>query len=371
MSSPISVAILGAGIFAREAHLPAVSILSSSQTVTLSAVYSRSHKSASALATLAQETLNLTSALTVYSEDAEAGLDALLSRSDIQAVIIALPINDQPNIILRSLKAGKHVLSEKPVGKDVKNGVDLINTYEKEYKPKGLVWRVAENFECEPGIVATAEAIRSGKIGDVAFFKLSAVNFMDKSSKWYQTSWRTVPDYQGGFVLDGGVHSAALLRTVLPSEITSVSGHASLVKDWLAPHDTIQSVLRLASGAHGTFELSWGAPSKARAENFISISGTKGHIEITGENIQLPGQPEGKTTMHWVVKIVGEDEKEDVQKYATKGIENEIKWFAEAIGGKDNGAGSPRGALRDVAVIQASLTSSGQLVDIKKLVGEA
>lgn len=109
-------------------------------------------------------------------------------------MIIALPISHQPSVVLQCLAAGKHVLSEKPVAPDVKSGIDLIAEYEKSYKPKGLIWRVAENYETEPGYRAAVQAIRAGKIGDIRFFRLSAVGYVDKDSKWYKTPWRTVPD---------------------------------------------------------------------------------------------------------------------------------------------------------------------------------
>lgn len=121
-------------------------------------------------------------------------MDALLARSDISAVIVVLPITLQPAIIIKALAAGKHVLSEKPVAADVAKGLDLIKTYNTVYKGKGLIWRVAENFEAEPGYQAAAAAVRSGKIGEVKFFKTVVVNYIDKESKWYQTPWRTVPD---------------------------------------------------------------------------------------------------------------------------------------------------------------------------------
>ena len=70
----------------------------------------------------------------------------------------------------------------------------LIGTYNQLYKNKNLVWRVAENFEAEPGYRAAAAAIRSGKIGKVIFFKTLVNNYIDKDSKYYKTPWRTIPD---------------------------------------------------------------------------------------------------------------------------------------------------------------------------------
>lgn len=45
-----------------------------------------------------------------YSGD--DGLEQLLKREDVHAVVIALPISKQPEVIVKCLKAGKHVLSE-------------------------------------------------------------------------------------------------------------------------------------------------------------------------------------------------------------------------------------------------------------------
>lgn len=176
------------------AHLPAIASLGHAAPV-LKAVYSRSQKSAQALALEAATTLKLESPPTVYFDgDSTTDLDALLKRTDVAAVIVVLPITHQPSVVVKALAAGKHVLSEKPVAPDVAAGVKLITTFNSQFKPKGLVWRVAENFEAEPGYRAAGKAIRDGKIGKVIFFDTRVVNYIDKTSKWYNTPWRTVPD---------------------------------------------------------------------------------------------------------------------------------------------------------------------------------
>ena len=224
--SPTGFAILGSGIFAKEgvytwvrpgfrhaallwfayvvislvdiilftAHLPAVAALESG-VAELKAVYSRSEKSAADLAGFAKELLQLPAVPSVYHDaDPHANLDALLARTDIAAVVIALPITLQPTIVRKALAAGKHVLSEKPVAPDVAGGITLINDYNTKYKSKGLIWRVAENYEVEPAYQAAAKVIKDGKIGKVAFFNARVVNYIEKSNKYYNTPWRTIPD---------------------------------------------------------------------------------------------------------------------------------------------------------------------------------
>ncbi|KAI0649809.1 oxidoreductase family protein [Trametes meyenii] len=360
------VAILGSGIFATEAHLPAIAVLG--DAIELKAVYSRSNKSASAFARDAQRVLKLKHALDIYhDEDQAVSLDALLSRSDIVAVIVVLPITVQPGVILKALAAGKHVLSEKPVAPDVSKGRALIKEYEAKYKPKGLVWRVAENFEAEPGYRTAQRVIQEGKIGKVTFYNARVVNYIDETSKWYNTPWRTVPDYQGGFLLDGGVHTIAALRVILPSPLKTVSAFASLAKDILPPHDTINAIVKSVDGSHGLVELTWGAPAPSRAKdagNNITVTGTEGWVEVTRAN----------GVMSIVVKTITRDkdgkptgEQLQVTEAKEVGIEKEIESFLGAIDGTDDGIDAPRSTLVDVAFIEAALNSGGAPVDVVEL----
>lgn len=56
-------------------------------------------------------------------------------------------------------------------------------------------------FEVEPAFIAAGKAIKDGKIGKVSFFNMTTVNFVDKSSKWYRTPWRTIPDVRQQYLV--------------------------------------------------------------------------------------------------------------------------------------------------------------------------
>jgi len=194
-------------LFPLTAYIPALVALGDFAPP-LKAVYSRSEKSSTELSQSASQSLKLETPPEIYFDaDSSRNLDVLLQRSDIVAVIIVLPITVQPEIVIKALAAGKHVLSEKPIAPDVAKGLSLIKESSK-YTQKGLVWRVAENYELEPAYRKAGELIRSGAIGKVAFFKAIVYNYIDKSSQWYKTPWRTIPEVsrRNFTIVDGVVH---------------------------------------------------------------------------------------------------------------------------------------------------------------------
>ncbi len=99
------------------------------------------------------------------------------------------------------------------------------------------------------------------------------------------------------------------------------------------------------------------------------MTGTEGYVHISQE--KRVGE-DGKEAQHYVIKIVDKTGKEDISYHRSQGVEREIEYFAKAINGEKDAlvsaTGSPRGALLDVAIIEASLTSKGQLVDLQTLV---
>ncbi|KAJ7811918.1 hypothetical protein B0H14DRAFT_2858646 [Mycena olivaceomarginata] len=325
------IAILGAGIFAKEAHLPALLALGSAAPP-LHAVYSRSEKTSHEFADAATAAGLPTPAI-YHDGDPANDLDALLARSDITTVIVVLPITLQPSIIRKALAAGKHVLSEKPVAPDVAGGISLINEYNEKYR-KNL------NFEAEPGFRSVGELIASGKIGKIAFFKATVMNYIDVDNKYYKTPWRTVPDYQGGFLLDGGVHTVAALRTMLPEPLTHLSSFASLNHDHLKPHDTIHdAVVKAGSHFHGIVELSFAGPTKSTpSSDLFVITGSEGWITVNFAKVEGAGQVL-RIRIKRAVKVEGKP---------TEEVEEVV----------------------DVPAKGAGLNSGGELVDLGKLVSE-
>jgi predicted dehydrogenase len=253
-------------------------------------------------------------------------------------------------------------------------------------------------------------------------FKTEAV-VIDGSS-YQATSWRTIPDYQGGecnflcplltpahfctpdltsqgFLLDGGVHFAAMLRTVLPDYAVpaTVISTSALHRSHIPPHDTVQGICLPAkesttephgpptalntindlkdipggtgkSAPTGSILLSWALPDtppETRAPGGLTVTTLNGVVEITNVN------------RVWTLRVIpaaGSDVKPREETSPADGVERELEAFVKTVRAVQQGTedevqarGYPTGPLWDVAFIQALLSSGGSPVDIKQLLG--
>ncbi|KAL0942143.1 oxidoreductase NAD-binding rossmann fold-containing protein [Colletotrichum truncatum] len=345
--APIGVAIVGGGIFAKEQHLPAVE---ASDQLVLKAIYSRSRKSAEDTASLVTKS---GAAPDLYSDDSGAGnsFKDLLARDDIKALILALPIMSQPEYIEQALAAGKHVLAEKPIAADVARARKLIDYYKKVSAEKGVTFAVAENYRFQPRFTAARDEVQ--KLGKVIGFNARIFFFVALGGKYIETAWRKKPDYQGGFLLDGGVHFAAALRLLLGREAApgSVAAFSDLTREHLPPIDTVNAIVKTKSGATGFFAVSVGSSLKSFD---FQVACENGSVTVSSHDLTVaPMDGEARTT-HFE---------------ETTGVKEEVKAWAEALStGKQNPLQSPQEALADLEFLEKIFKSGeqdGALLDLE------
>lgn len=84
---------------------------------------------------------------------------------DMDAVILANYANEHVPFAIKSLKAGKHVLSEVLAVASLKEAVDLIEAVEST----GLVYSYAENYCYMPAVLEMAKLYKDGKIGELEY----------------------------------------------------------------------------------------------------------------------------------------------------------------------------------------------------------
>jgi predicted dehydrogenase len=275
----------------------------------------------------------------LYSDDAESGkgYDDLLKRDDIKGVIIALPILNQPDYIKKALTAGKHVLAEKPIAKDVATGEELLK-FSKNLN-NGATFGIAENFRFLDSFVYAADQVKT--LGRILMFRVKMHTMVNLGGKYIETAWRKVPEYQGGFLLDGGVHFVAGIRLILGSDNApiKVAAFTTQLQKHLPPVDSVDATWRLKSGGSGTFSVSFG-----------TTFGGGGCYEVACEN--------GTVTVIRDTVTVTKDGKEDTKEFSNgSGVKPEVKAWAEGLqSGKPNPRQAPDEGLRDIAVVSCALS---------------
>ena len=172
-------------------------------------------------------------------------------------------------------------------------------------------------------------------------FRTRVDSYVKRGGKYFETAWRKVPEYQGGFLLDGGVHFLAATRLLLAGQkIVRTSAFTAQLQEHLPPVDTLHAVVQLGSGAAGTIEISFGTTFTGSE---YSVACEKGTVSVS----------RGKVT---VVK----DGKEDVKEFPDdgNGVKPEIVAWAEGLeNGKSNARQAPEEALKDLQLLEAILKS--------------
>ena len=323
--APIRLALFGSGIFARDAHLPALNALADRFEVV--AIYSRSQANAAALAKSVPHPVD------TYSDIAP-----VLAREDVDAVDIILPIAVQPGVVEAALRAGKHVISEKPVAPDVATGKRLLETAAQLTRASGQVWMVAENIRYEDAFQRAGESIRNGEIGrPVQFYWNTFINIRPQD-KYYQTTWRRDNSFPGGFILDGGVHDIAAMRTMM-GEVESVSAFVTQVREDLPPADSVSATVRFDSGAFGIFTKTFAA--EGPWDGFAHVIGDRGALRVNPEVLEITAGGL-KTT----------------QSFEIDNVKAELADFARIVQEGKALRSTPEQALQDVAILEAMFDSA-------------
>lgn len=319
----LKIGLVGTGIFAREAHLPAWAKLR--DRAHIAAVWSRTRANAEALA------VSLPAPVQVADD-----LTALLNDPTLDAVDIVLPIDVQAAVIEQALAAGKHVVSEKPIARDLAQAHALVSQWQRSDR----VWMVAENWRYESAFRQAAALIRAGAIGAPVTVAWTLHMPVDPDNKYYHTPWRRTGQIAGGFLLDGGVHHMAALRMIL-GEVAAVRAEVRQVSPDLPPADTLAATLHFAGGAIGCYLATYAVGAFWEAP--LQIVGTEGSMRVDRgwiETARRGGNPERRE-----VKV-------------RDGADAEMAAFVDALLERTPHANGPLEALRDLAVIEAMLASA-------------
>ena len=216
----------------------------------------------------AKQELGVTDVYTDYNE--------MLSKADIDAVVIGTTSSEHCWQIEAALDAGKHVFSEKPLGVDVAQCKQAEAAVERHPE---LTFMLGFMRRYDKSYAYAKKKIEEGAIGTPYLVKATGIDpeaAVEGAIRFAATS--------GGIFLDMAIHDIDLMRWFLGSEVTEVYAMGATFKhpEFKAAGDdeTGVAVFKFENGAMGMTHVGRTAPHGYHVET--EIVGTEGSIRISG-----------------------------------------------------------------------------------------
>ena len=283
-------------------------------------------------------------------------LEEMLADPEIDAVSITTPSGSHLEPALSAIRAGKHVLIEKPMEITEDRIQEIIDEAEKH---KVLLCGIFQSRFHEASRLLK-QAIDAGRFG--------TITLADAQFKWFRTqayydsgAWRGTWAIDGGGVLmNQGIHAIDLLLYLMgdPKEVCAYT--ATLAHERIEVEDTATAILKFPGGALGVIEGSTGAyPGSMKR---IEICGSKGQAVLEEDSItkwefaeELPQDAAIREQFSASSSIGGAN---DPQKISTIGHIREFADFSNAIKTGTEPYIPGREAMRSVHLIRSIYQSA-------------
>lgn len=268
-----------------------------------------------------------------FSVEAYVNIGKMLRRADIEAVTICTWSTSLAKEALKALKAGKHVLVEKPMAANSKQAEKLLKTAEKEelHLTVGFLMRFI------PGIQFIKESIEKRTIGELVFATAKRV------SQW--------PERIGdvGVVKDLAIHDIDMMRYLFDGDPVAVYAKTGNKKHKRF-EDYAHIMLTFEGGKNAFIESNWLTPYKTRV------------LVVTGS--------EAIAKLDYITQeLTIENAKETVQPRIPwqEPLKLELRHFVNCILGKEKPVVTGMDGFKAIKIAEAALKSSktGKLVKLK------
>ena len=267
----------------------------------------------------------------------------LLDNDGFDLVDICTPVSNHAEMAIRALRAGKHVICEKPMALTPEDATRMIQTAAEA--KRGLYIGHTRRFDRR--WVQVKDHLTAGRIGDPV-----SVRWSERCRAAFpKGDWRWDPR-NGGVVMDVGVHVADLFAWFLDAQPTGVYAKTLSIgeearEQGCADFGIVQ--VGFTGRKQGMMEVSWAHPKKyAPFYSTLEIIGTRGKLTLSDR---------GATPMAVVKNEIAVPRFSTLLSTFPETFIDELNHFLDCIEGK----ASPRITLADaqtaVRVISSSLES--------------
>jgi predicted dehydrogenase len=203
---------------------------------------------------------------------AEADWQNIVSRSDVDLVIVSTTNQSLAPVTLAAIRSGKHVLVEKPAAREASELEAALD----EARSRGLIVKVGFNHRFHPAFQKARALVDEGAIGPLMYVR---GRYGHGGRLGYEREWRANPEISGGGeMLDQGVHLIDLARWFL-GDFAEVCGHVGTYYWDMPVEDNGFALLKTGDG-----KVAWLHASCSEWKNMFSfeIYGRRGKLQIDG-----------------------------------------------------------------------------------------
>ncbi|SFL36050.1 Predicted dehydrogenase [Paenibacillus sp. 1_12] len=224
--------------------------------------------------------------------------EELIHDPDIDAVVICVPNQWHAPLAVQALRAGKHVLLEKPMAIDVPSAREIV----KAQRETGKVLMIPHQMRWEWLPLQVKEQVDKGALGQIYNAKVGWLR--RKGIPGWGTWFTKQEESGGGPLIDIGVHMLDLAFFFM-GDVKPVSVYGATyaefgpkkrgIGNWGTPNwngtfnveDLATAMIKMDNGSTLTIDVSWAAHMDTDSKQFVHLMGSDGGASIRGTEGKL------------------------------------------------------------------------------------
>jgi len=206
----------------------------------------------------------------------------LLEKEKPELVAIATESGKHAAIAIDCIKAGCHVIIEKPIALSIADADAIIRAG----KEKGVFVCANHQNRFNKSIQEIRKAIEKNRFGKL-LYGTAHIRWARNHEYYDRAAWRGTWEQDGGALMNQCIHDIDLLRWMMGDEIDTVYGMTDrLIHPYIEAEDLGLAVMKFKNGSYGTIEGTTNVYPK-NLEETLYIFGEKGTVKAGGEAVNI------------------------------------------------------------------------------------
>jgi len=204
-----------------------------------------------------------------------SSLETLLDKSDAEVIVLATPSGLHSAQAIQAARAGRHVMTEKPMATRWDDGKRMVAECDKA----GVQLFVVKQNRLNPTVRLVKRAIARGRFGRI--YTVTCNVFWTRPQEYYDAArWRGTWEFDGGAFMNQASHYVDLLDWLI-GPVESVFAYTGTLARRIEVEDTGVAALKWRHGAMGSINVTMLAYPK-NLEGSVTILGEKGTVRLGG-----------------------------------------------------------------------------------------